>query len=107
MFEMGCIVGLGLLAILFKSPPKVKVAIVSNPVVTDVVVFTGLAVIHAGTYSGIMVATIGALVCSVVLSVAKRIWGYYVRRGGRKLYMRGYIDMSSKLGMRSAVAAYA
>ena len=107
MFEAGIVVGLGLLAILFKAKPKIKVAIVSNPVVTDIVVFTGLAVIHAGTYSGIMVATIGALVCSVVLSIAKRVWGYNTKVNGRKVYMRGMVDMSAKLGMNTIVGAYA
>ena len=104
MFELGLMAGLGLLVVLLKAPPKAKVAIVSNPVVADVVVFTGLTVLHWGTFSGVMVATIGAFVCSIVLSVAKRVYGYYIRRNGQRLYMRGLVDLSAKLGLRQLVA---
>ena len=49
--------------------------------------------LHWGTFSGVMVATIGALTCSLVLSGARKLYGYIEDRR----YVRGYFDVSSKL----------
>lgn len=103
MFEMGFVVGLGLIVTLLKAPPKVKVAVLSKPLAMDIVIFVLLCILHWGTFSGVMVATIGALTCSVVLSMGRKVYGYKVG----KLYHRGMVDLSHALGKRTPVAAYA
>jgi len=93
MLEMGIVVALGLLVVLAKCPWRMKMRIISNPVLVDVSIFVMLTILHWGTFSGVMVATVGALFCSVTLSIAKFLVGSIV--DGR--YVPGRLDISSKL----------
>lgn len=93
MIEMGVVVGLGLLVSLVKMNWKWRMHLLSNPVMMDVLIFIALMLIHWGTFSGVMVATIGALTCSLTLSGAR--WAYGHVEGGT--YVPGYFDVSSKL----------
>lgn len=93
MIEMGLVVALGLLVTLAKLPWRWKLRIVSHPVVVDTTVFVVLTTIHWGTFSGVMVATVGALFCSVVLSIARRVIGHI----DGNLYTPGWMNVSSKL----------
>lgn len=94
MLEMGIVVGIALLFTMAKMSWKWRVRMTSNPLVVDVLVFIGLCAIHWGTYAGVMVATIGALFCSIVLSIARRAFGYIDKQGK---YQRGYFDVENKL----------
>lgn len=93
MIEMGLVVALGLLITLAKLPWRWKLRIVSHPVVVDTTVFVVLTTIHWGTFSGVMVATVGALFCSVVLSIARRVIGHI----DGNTYRAGWIDVSARL----------
>ena len=93
MIEMGIVVALGLLFILVKMTWRWKLRLLSNPVIADVLIFTLLCVLHWGTFSGVMVATVGALACSAVLSTARWLYGY-VEAG---TYVPGKMNIASKL----------
>lgn len=93
MIEMGVIVGIGLLVTLVKCNWSVRMWILSHPVFMDALIFIALCLLHWGTFSGVMVATIGALTCSLVISGATKIYGS-VQNG---VYVPGYFDVSSKL----------
>jgi len=93
MIEMGLIVGIGLLVTLIKMSWKWKMRTLSQPLLVDVIVFILLIALHWGTFSGVMVATIGALTCSLVLSAARKLYGH-IESG---TYQPGYFDVSSKL----------
>lgn len=93
MLEMGIIVGLGLLVMLVKLPWVWKIRVLSYPLTIDIAVFIVLCILHWGTFSGVMVATIGAFFCSVVLALGKAAVGY--SKHGK--YIRGWVDVSSKL----------
>ena len=93
MIEMGIIVGLGLLVSLFKMNWRWRMKLLSNPLIVDFLIFAVLTVLHWGTFSGVMVATIGAFACSLVLSAARMLFGYMV--DGK--YKAGTFDVSSKL----------
>ena len=93
MIEMGIIVGIGLLVTLVKMSWRWRMRVLSNPLLLDVMIFVLLMLLHWGTFSGVMVATIGALTCSLVLSGARKLYGYIEDRR----YVRGYFDVSSKL----------
>lgn len=93
MIEMGIVVGLGLLMTLVKASWHWKMRMLSNPLVMDVLVMGMLLILHWGTFSGVMVATVGAMVCSLILSGAR--WAYgHVESG---TYIPGYFDIGSKL----------
>lgn len=90
---MGIVVGIALLMTLAKAPWPWKMRILSNPLLMDVAIFAVLCLLHWGTFSGVMVATIGAMSCSLVLSAARWLYGY-VTDG---TYKPGYFDVGSKL----------
>lgn len=93
MLEMGFVVALGLLVTLAKLPWRHKLWITSHPLLMDVLVFVALTTIHWGTFSGVMVATVGALFCSITISAARRVIGYI--ENGK--YVRGWRDVSDHL----------
>lgn len=76
MLEMGLVVSLGLLVMLVKLPWRHKMWCISRPVLMDVFVFVMLTMVHWGTFSGVMVATVGALFTSIVLSLARWLYGH-------------------------------
>lgn len=93
MLENGIAVGMGLLITLVKMNWKWRMSLLSNPLMIDVIIFTALLLIHWGTFSGVMVATIGAMTCSLTLSGARWLYGH-VEAG---TYVPGYFDVRSKL----------
>jgi hypothetical protein len=76
MLSMGLVVSLGLLVILAKLDWKKKIWVISHPLTMDIGVFILLTLIHWGTFSGVMVATVGALFTSLTLSLMKWLYGH-------------------------------
>lgn len=93
MIEMGIVVGIGLLVMLGKMSWRWKMRMLSNPALVDWIVFIGLTIVHWGTFSGVMVAAVGALFCSIVLSIGRYCFGY-IEAGS---YYPGMWDVRSKL----------
>lgn len=93
MIEMGLVVGIALLISMAKMSWYWKLKVLSNPLLVDAIVFAFLIVIHWGTFSGVMVATIGAMVCSLILSAGRKAYGH-MEKGD---YIPGYMDISKKL----------
>jgi hypothetical protein len=93
MIEMGIVVGMGLLITLVKASWHWRMHMLSNPLFMDALIFISLLMIHWGTFSGVMVATVGAMTCSLVLSGARKLYGH-VEQG---VYQPGYFDIGSKL----------
>ena len=93
MIENGILVGIGLLVTLVKLSWQNRMVLLSNPLWVDVVIFIALLLIHWGTFSGVMVATIGALTCSLTLSAGRALYGH-VDEG---VYTPGYFDVKDKL----------
>lgn len=94
MLGMGVVVGLGLIVIFVKLSWAWRMRMLSNPVLVDVFVFGVLTAVHWGTFSGVMVAAVGALFCSLTLSAGRWAFGY-VQDGS---YVRGALaDVRSKL----------
>ncbi len=93
MLEMGVIVGLGLLVMFAKLSWAWRMWLLSNPLLVDIAVFVLLTAVHWGTFSGVMVAAVGALFCSITLSIGRWLFG----RIERGQYIAGVIDVRSKL----------
>jgi uncharacterized membrane protein len=93
MLEMGILVALGLLVTLAKAPWAFKLWCTSHPLVVDATVFVALISIHWGTFSGVMVATIGAFFCSLTLSAARWLIGHNVN--GK--YIPGKFNIAHKV----------
>lgn len=93
MIEMGIIVGLGLIVMFAKMSWRWRMRLLSNPLIVDIVIFTLLTILHWGTFSGLMVAAVGALFCSLTLSVGRWVFGYVEDRR----YVPGVVNVRSKL----------
>lgn len=76
MIEMGLVVAMGLLITFWKLSWRMRLRMLSHPVAMDIAVFALLMFLHWGTFSGVMVATIGAMTCSVVLSALRWAFGF-------------------------------
>jgi hypothetical protein len=76
MLEMGLIVAIGLTVTFIKLSWRNRLRMLSHPVAMDIGVFALLCFLHWGTFSGVMVATVGALFCSVFLSIGRWAFGY-------------------------------
>lgn len=95
MIEMGIIVGIALLMSLAKMNWRWKLRVLAHPFIVDALVFLALLAVHWGTFSGVMVATIGAFACSVVFSIGRWLVGY----ASSKSYTPGVFDMGHKIGV--------
>lgn len=93
MLEMGLVVGLGLLTMFWKMSWRWRMRMLSNPLAVDAIIFVSLTLIHWGTFSGVMVAAVGALFCSIVLSIGRYVYGYVL--AGR--YVPGVINVGERL----------
>lgn len=76
MFESGAIVALGLIMWFMKCSWRTRMRILSHPLAIDLTVFAFLTAIHWGTFSGVMAATIGAVMCSILLTCGRKCFGY-------------------------------
>jgi hypothetical protein len=93
MLEMGLVVAIGLIAMFCKLSWKWRIKLLSYPLALDLAVFVALNALHWGTFSGVMVAAVGALFCSMCISLGRKLFGYIER--GR--YVPGRIDVWGKL----------
>ena len=93
LIELGLIVGLALLIAMAKMSCHWRLKVLSNPVIADALIFIFLILIHWGTFSGVMVATIGAMICSLLLAAGRFAVGH--KENGK--YIPGQWDISDKL----------
>ena len=93
MIEMGIVVGIGLLVTLVKMSWKWRMHMLSNPLFVDALIFIALLLIHWGTFSGVMVASVGAMTCSLTLAGARALFGH-VELGK---YKPGYFNVAREL----------
>ena len=91
--ESGVIVALGLIFMFFKLSWKLRLKMLGKPLALDCVVFIALNILHWGTFSGVMVAATGALVCSALISIGRKAVGFI--DGGS--YFPGYLNVIGKL----------
>lgn len=103
ILESGFIVAAGLLLTFMKCSWPLRMWMLSHPLLMDVIVFVVLTVVHWGTFYGVMAATTGAMMCSLILMVGRWLWGHTTPRmhqGQRRLvYKRGLFNMAKKLGI--------
>jgi len=93
MFESGAVVCLGLAMWFGKCSWRTRLMLLSHPLAIDILIFTILTAVHWGTFSGVMSATIGAVMASVLLTIGRKVWGY--NEDGK--YIRGMVDVSEHL----------
>lgn len=93
MIEMGLLVAIGLVTMFAKLSWRKRMWLLSRPLLLDVTVFIGLNALHWGTFSGVMIAAIGALACSMLISFGRKAFGYIEKN----VYFPGWLNISHKL----------
>lgn len=93
MFSMGLVVALGLLVVMAKLDWRRRMWMLSHPLTMDISVFIFLTLIHWGTFSGVMVATVGALFTSIVMSGGRWLFGHVTNNR----YYPGVFNVVDKL----------
>lgn len=93
IIESGFIVAAGLLLAFYKCSWQARMRMLSNPLFMDVFIFTLLTLIHWGTFSGVMVAATGALICSALISLGRYTYGF-IDEGN---YFPGVMNIVNKL----------
>ena len=76
MLTTGLIVFLGVALLLAKLPRRLLLRALHHDVLLDLTVSALVLVIHWGTFSGVMAATVAGLLTSLATSAAKRLLGY-------------------------------
>lgn len=89
MFVTGAAIFLGLVLIFIKLPRRTMLRLLRHDVALDIGVTVITLLVHWGTFSGIMAATVAGLMTSVGTSVAKRAFGHI--KGD--LYYPGYFSL--------------
>jgi hypothetical protein len=89
MLETGFVVALGLVVWWSNCGWGTRLWLLSHSLVVDIAIFTFLTAVHWGTFSGVMAATVGALVASVLLKCARAVYGF--RKNGK--YVPGAISI--------------
>lgn len=74
--EMGVVVAIALVLWFIKLSWKYRILLLSYPLTLDIFVFVMLTLIHWGTFSGVMTAAVGSLICSSLISLGRWMFGY-------------------------------
>ena len=93
IIESGVIVALGLIFAFWKCSWGTRMKMLSYPLTMDIAIFIVLNVLHSGTFSGVMVAAVGSLVCSAMISIGRKVYGYVDKR----IYYPGMINVVKRL----------
>ena len=89
MIETGLLVFLGVALLLWKLPRRMMLKLLNHDVALDLTVSVLVMIIHWGTFSGVMAATVAGLMTSLATSGAKRLFGYI----DNKRYVPGLINL--------------
>ena len=90
MIETGFLVFLGVALILWKLPRRLMLKLLAHDVALDLGVSAIVLILHFGTFSGVMAATIAGLLTSLATSGAKRLFGFI--HSGK--YVRGVLNLN-------------
>ena len=76
MFATGLMIFLGIALILAKLPRRLMLRALGHDLAIDLLVSTLTLIIHWGTFSGVMAATVAGLLASLATAAGKRLFGY-------------------------------
>ena len=79
MLTTGFMIFLGVALILAKLPRRTMLRVLKHDLALDIAVSLITLMIHWGTFSGVMAATVAGLLTSVATSALKRLVGYIER----------------------------
>lgn len=93
IIESGVIVFVGLFLMFLKLKWRTRLRLFGRPLFLDIIVSVVTLIIHWGTFSGVMAATVAGLLTSGFTSLGKYCFGYILN----DTYHAGVIDVRDKL----------
>lgn len=76
MLTTGFTIFLGVALILTKLPRRTMLRVLKHDLALDITVSALTLIVHWGTFSGVMAATVAGLMTSVATTTAKKLFGY-------------------------------
>ena len=76
MFATGFMIFMGVSLLLIKLPRRLMLRALNHTLAIDLIVTGLVLLIHFGTFSGVMAATVAGLLMSMATSALKRLVGY-------------------------------
>lgn len=76
IIESGAIIFAGLLGLFLKLPRKTTLKLLGRPLTMDFACSAVAYALHFGTFSGVMAAAVAGLMCSAMISIGRKIFGY-------------------------------
>lgn len=76
IIESGVIIFLGLIGLWIKLPRKVALRLLGYPLAMDIGVSMIAYSLHWGTFSGVMAAAVAGFMCSAMISLGRKMFGY-------------------------------
>lgn len=76
MIASGIFIFVSVLLIFFKLSRRWQLRLLGRPLLLDLSVATATLLIHQGTFTGVMSATIAGLLTSFATTLARRVFGY-------------------------------
>lgn len=91
MFEVGFSIVAAFVLLWIKLPLILRLKALGHPFLLDLSVSVGVFIMFGGTGAGLAAATVAGLTLSVLISGARKTFGYYEFDKGEWWYVRGKI----------------
>lgn len=91
MLETGFVIFAGIALVAVKLKRSILLRLLGHSLAIDLTVTVLTLVIHWGSFSGVMAASVAGVMTSIATSAAKRAFGYV--RGGQ--YTPGFINLAA------------
>lgn len=76
IIESGVIIFAGLLGLFLKLPRVTTLKLLGRPLTMDLSCSFIAYLLHFGTFSGVMAAAVAGLMCSAMISIGRRVFGF-------------------------------
>ncbi len=100
MLETGLIIFLAFWLLWIKVDIVTRLKALGHPFLLDLSVTIAVLLMFGGTGPGMIAASLAAVIMSVNISIARKLFGYYRKEDGKWLYVVGKINQADKIRRR-------
>jgi hypothetical protein len=102
ILETGLIVFFSFWLLWAKLNIVTRLKLLGRPFLLDLVCSVGIWIMYGGTGEGLMAATFAALLISININVARKMFGYYHKKDGQWYYRVGKLNQAEKIRAQTA-----
>ena len=97
MLETGIIIFLAFWLLWVKIDVVTRLKALGHPFLLDLTVTIAVLLMFGGTGPGMIAASLAAVIMSINISLARKLFGYYERREGKWFYIVGKLNQADKI----------